>query len=109
MRALAALPLLALLGACQVTKDENENSATVELSGDAAVNGTAAALNGISDAVDATANGVEDLGNQTGAVQNGVRDVAASANRLGGAVENSADKIGDAADRGADDAKKKPQ
>jgi len=57
MRSLIALPLLALgLAACQVTKDEANDTITAELNGDVAENG-------LSDAGNLAENVTSDIGN----------------------------------------------
>ena len=100
MRAL--LPLLLLpamaLGACEVTKDPQNNSSTVTLSGDAAKNGTASALDGASKAVDSAANKINDVSNNAGEVRTGLSNLTASANKLGQSVDHAADSLGNAVD-----------
>jgi len=66
MRVLIALPLLAL-AACQVTKDDANDSVTAEYNGEVAENA------------------VEDLGNTAGAVANEVQETASE---VGNRVEN---------------------
>jgi hypothetical protein len=89
MRTLLALPLLAL-AACQVTKDEANNSTTIEYNGEAAEN-----------SVDAAAN---TAGQIAGDIANDVQETAA---KVGNKVENIEVKVdtNTAADNKAEPAK----
>lgn len=99
MRALIALlPGVALLGACQVTENPQNNTSTVTLSGDAAKNGTASALDGAATAVDKASNKINEVSNNAGEVHNGLSNLAASANKLGQSVDHAADSLGNAVD-----------
>ena len=72
MRILIALPLLALAAACQVTKDDANDSVSVTYNGDVAENGLA-------DVTNTAQNIAEDIGN----------DVQQSADK----VQNKADEV----------------
>jgi methyl-accepting chemotaxis protein len=99
MRALIALfPAAALLGACQVTENPQNNSSTVTLSADAAKNGTASALDGAARAVDKASNKINDVSNNASEVHSGLSNLAASANKLGQSVDHAADSLGNAVD-----------
>ena len=97
MRALAVLPF-ALLAACSVTEDKANNQSTVTISGDAAKNGTASALNGISNTVDRAAGKIDAVSNNAGEIHGGLANLTASADKLGKSVEHAADSLGDAVD-----------
>ena len=94
---IAALPFLAL-GACEVTKDPANNSSTITLSGDAAKNGTASALDGAANAVDKASAKINDVSNNAGQVRTGLSNLSASANKLGKSVDHAADSLGNAID-----------
>lgn len=59
MRIIFALPLL-LLGACQVTEDDANDSMTIQYNQDVAENAAADVINGAEEAGEAIANGAED-------------------------------------------------
>ena len=98
MRAIIILPAVALLGACQVTENPNNNSSTVTISGDAAKNGTASALDGASNALDRASNKINDVSNNASEVHSGLSNLAASAGKLGASVDHAADSLGNAVD-----------
>jgi hypothetical protein len=98
MRAIIILPAVALLGACQVTENPNNNTSTVTISGDAAKNGTASALDGASNAIDSASNKINDVSNNTSNVRTGLSNLAASAGKLGASVDHAADSLGNAVD-----------
>lgn len=97
MRALMILPL-AVLGACQVTNDPQNNSSSVTLSGDAAKNGAASAFDTASEAVDSAANKVNQVSNDSGEVKSGLSNLAASAGKFGKSIDHAADNVGNAVD-----------
>ena len=99
MRALTILlPTAALLGACQVTENPGNNSSTVTLSGEAAKNGTASALDSATKAINGAANKVDAVSNDASNVRSGLSNLTASAERLGKSVGGAADRAVDAAD-----------
>lgn len=71
MRVAFAIPLL-LLGACQVSKDDKNDTTSVEFNQDVAENGVAAAGNTLENVAGAIANDVERTAEK---VQNKVGDV----------------------------------
>jgi methyl-accepting chemotaxis protein len=92
------VPAAALLGACEVTENPNNNSSTVTLSGEAAKNGTASALDTASSAVDRAANKVNEVSNNASSVRTGLSNLSASASKLGQSVDHAADSLGNAVD-----------
>ena len=100
MRAIATLALLPVLalGACEVTSNPQNNSSTVTLSGDAAKNGTASALEGASQAIGGAANKINEVSNNASDVHTGLSNLTASASRLGQSVDHAADSLGNAVD-----------
>ena len=98
MRAIIILPAVALLGACQVTENPNNNTSTVTISGDAAKNGTASALDGASNALDRASSKINDVSNNAIDVHTGLSNLAASAGKLGQSVDHAADSLGNAVD-----------
>ncbi|MCA1652908.1 MAG: hypothetical protein ABR588_12050 [Sphingomicrobium sp.] len=93
----ALLPALAL-GACQVTNDPANNQSTVTVSGDAAKNGAASALDTASKAVDSASNKINQVSNNTSEVHSGLSNLAASAGKFGQSVDHAADSLGNAVD-----------
>ena len=91
---------LALLSACEVKKDAANDTSTITLSGDAARNGTASALDGLSNTVDRAADKVDEVGNSAGGLHTGLSNLSASAGKFGKSVDNAADRLGDAVDGG---------
>ena len=65
MRLVLALPLLAL-AACQVTKDDKNDTVTAEFNGDVAENGVAAATNTAENIAEDITNDVKDTSNKVG-------------------------------------------
>jgi hypothetical protein len=63
MRLILALPLLAL-AACQVTKDEKNDTVTAEFNGDVAENSVAAATNTAENIAEDITNDVKDTANK---------------------------------------------
>jgi hypothetical protein len=83
MRLLIALPLLAL-AACQVTKDDANDSVSVEYNQDVAENGFTAATNEAGNIAEDIANDVEQsadkVGNKVGEIQAGGQDSETNSN-----------------------------
>ena len=97
MRALTILPLI-LLGACQVSNDPANNTSTVTVSGDAAKNGAASALDSASNAVDRASNKIDQVSNESSDIRSGLGNLAAGAEKLGKSVDHAADNLGNAVD-----------
>jgi methyl-accepting chemotaxis protein len=105
MRALTILPLCltaGLLAACQVTNDAANNQSTVTVSGDAAKEGVASAVDATSNGIDKAANKINEVSNDSSEVRSGIGNLTASAKKLGQSVDHAADSLGDAADHAGD-------